>query len=136
MERPAEAILSVPAPMGEGNIHPPMGLPHHSEWEGWGAAQSDRIVCPSRALDHIIPTLCTHTHTHTRAHTRTFTTSQLTSRGVQPDCTTRITKKSSESCLDTLLGFPYCRASGIWQHQHVCCSSSNSTSIMSRDILL
>ena len=58
VERPAKAILSDPAPMGEGNIHPPMGSPHHSEWEGWGAAQSDGTVRPSRALDYIIPTLC------------------------------------------------------------------------------
>ena len=35
-----------------------MDLPHHSEWEGWGAAQSDGTVCPSRALDYITPTLC------------------------------------------------------------------------------
>ena len=30
MERPVEAILPDPAPIGEGNIHPPIGMPHHS----------------------------------------------------------------------------------------------------------
>ena len=58
VEGPVETILPDPAPMGEGNIHPPMGSPHHSEWEGSGAAQSDGTVCPSRTLDYIIPSLC------------------------------------------------------------------------------
>ena len=52
---------SNPSPMGERNIHPPMGLPHHSEWEGRAAVQSDGTVRPSRALDYLsnlIPTLC------------------------------------------------------------------------------
>ena len=58
VEQPVEAVLSDPAPMGERNIHPPMGWPHHSEWEGWGAAQSDGTVRPSRTPNYIIPTLC------------------------------------------------------------------------------
>ena len=45
-------------PVGEGNIHPPMGSLHHSEREGWDAAQSDSTVHPSRGLDYVIPTLC------------------------------------------------------------------------------
>ena len=63
VEQPVKAISSDPVSMGEENIHPPMGLPNHSEWEGWGATHSDSTVCPSRALDYIIPTL-RETHTH------------------------------------------------------------------------
>ena len=57
-EWPVKAILSDPAPMGGRNIHPPMGSPHYSEWEGWSAAQGDGTVRPPRALDYIIPALC------------------------------------------------------------------------------
>ena len=56
--RPVKAVLSDPSTIGERNIHLPMGLPHHSEWERQGAAQSDGTVRPSRTLDYIIPTLC------------------------------------------------------------------------------
>ena len=34
VERPVEAVLSNPAPMGEENIYPPMGSPQHTEWKG------------------------------------------------------------------------------------------------------
>ena len=78
MERPVKAILSDPAPMGERNIHPKIGSPHHSEWEGWGAAQSDGTVRPSRALDYIITH--THTHTHTHAHVRAHTRARTHAR--------------------------------------------------------
>ena len=57
-EWPVTTILSALAPMGKRNIHPLMGLPHHSEREGWGVAQGDGTVRLSRALDYIIPTLC------------------------------------------------------------------------------
>ena len=57
IEHPVNAIMSDSVPMGERNIHPPMGPPHHSGWEGWGAAKSDGNVRLSRVVDYIIPTL-------------------------------------------------------------------------------
>ena len=80
-EQPIKAILSNPAPMGKRNIHPSMGSPHHSEWEGCSAAQSDGTIHPSRALDYIIPTLWdTHTQPRHRARKNYWQRTQTPNR--------------------------------------------------------
>ena len=43
---------------GRRKLHPPMGSPHHSEWEGWGAAHSDGISASVQGSRLHYPTLC------------------------------------------------------------------------------